>query len=344
MGGTERGGGQAGLRAALRLLRLMIEGRELKAADVVGPDGRRAVQSARLRALADHLNPWVVRRGAGRGIPQAFRWSWPNEQASRPEQVWALAASRTMLAAFRDSEVGRVLTDLLEEHASRLPTPPAREDLDRMFFAATRLINPRNVEPDSIDRLATAISERRTVTASYTQFGGDAHTVRIEPWTLIFADEGPYLYGKCLESTKPDHVETRRVFNVGRMKNIRGTKQRFVYPLRQDHDPEDVFRHCFTVMVPADGAGPPANVVLRFDASMAPYLQQHRIHPTQEDPAQDTEGRVVVRLTLHVTYDLVRWVRGHGCTVEVLEPANLRDWVVEGVGGAGYKRFVLDRA
>lgn len=163
----------------------------------------------------------------------------------------------------------------------------------------------------------------------------------VEPWTLIFADEGPYLYGRCVESTKANHIGSTRVFNIARMRSVKRTKEPFVYPLRAEHDPSQLFRHCFTVMVPAEEAGGPVDVVLRFVPSMACYLLNHRIHVMQAQPVVEPDGHVVVRMKLHITYDLVRWIRGHGRTVEVVEPANLRAWVVEGVGGEGYRRFVM---
>lgn len=250
-----------------------------------------------------------------------------------------------MLHAFRDSEVGGVLSELLEDHVRRLPgDQPTRDNLARMFYAATRMITPSNLEPDVVDRLAKAISERRTVEARYTQFDGTENEVVIEPWTLVFADEGPYLYGRCLQSTKPDHFLRNRVFNVARLEHVHLTTDRFVYPLRADHDPYDIFRHSFTVMVPAEEAPDPPVVTLRFTPPMRAYLENHSVHRVQEPVEVDEAGFITVRARLHITYDLVRWVRGHGRTVEVVAPENLREWVKSGVGGEGYKTFVMGQA
>ena len=336
-----RSSGSKSLKASLRILRRLLDGEVLRVSDVAGEGGRRAVQNERLQLLAEHL-PWVERQGGGQGVAQSFRWVWPTDQRTRPEQVWALAAARTMLHAFRDSEVGGVLSELIEDHVRRLPdNRPMEEDLSRMFYTATRMISPSNLDPDVVDRLAKATSERRTVSACYTQFDGSERTVIIEPWTLVFADEGPYLFGRCLESTKQDHIDRTRVFNVARMKRVRLTPDRFVYPLRAEHDPYALFEHCFTIMVPADEAPVPPAVELRFAPSMGAYLQNHTVHPAQEDVEEDEAGHIVWRARLHITYDLVRWVRGHGRTVEVISPANLRDWVESGTGGEGYKSFVL---
>jgi predicted DNA-binding transcriptional regulator YafY len=336
----------ASLRATLRALRRMIDGEELRPRDLVADgDGEHAAQRGRLNALARHL-PWVVRRGSGRGVAQAFRWVWPAEQAAKHEQVWALATARTMLEAFRGAEVGRVLTELQEDHVRRLDgRRPDRDELDRMFFAVTRMLDPVGVDPDAIDRIAKAILERRRVVGHYRHFDGTPDDVEVEPWTLLFADEGPYLYARCVDSAKLDHVDTCRVYNVARFSLLRAAAASFTYPLRADHDPRGLFRHSFTVMLPAPGVEDAQDVALRFDPSMTAYLHGHRIHATQLEPELEPDGHVVIRMKLHITYDLVRWVRGHGSTVRVVAPEHLREWVTSGLGGfEGYRRFVLDRA
>ncbi|MDP2316545.1 MAG: WYL domain-containing protein [Pseudomonadota bacterium] len=323
----------------------MIEGEELRPGDLVRDgDGEQAAQRTRLNALARHL-PWVVRRGSGRGVSQSFRWVWPLSETTKPEQVWALAAVRTMLDGLRDAEIGRVLTDLQEEHARRLEGQrPGRDELDRMFFAVMRMLDPTSLDPDNVDRLAKAILERRRVVAGYRHFDGTPDEVEIEPWTLLFADEGVYIYARCLDSRKLDHVDTRRVYNVARFSVLRAHEATFTYPLRAEHDPREIFRHSFTFMLPAPGVEHPQEVVLRFEPSMRAYLHDHRVHGTQSDPEFEADGYVVVRLRLHITYDLVRWVRGHGSTVVVLAPGHLREWVCSGVGGSeGYRRFVMSR-
>lgn len=325
----------------LRILRRLLDGEVLRAAELVGPDGRQAVQRQRLQLLAKHL-PWVHRDGAGRGVPQTFRWEWPDQRRSRPEQVWALAAARTLLQVFRDAEVGGVLTTQLEDHLRRLPGgSEARDDMERMFFALSRMLEPLDVGPDTVDRLSQAILRRRQVRASYVQFDGSQLDVLMEPWTLVFADEGPYLYGRIVESDKEDHVDRKRVLNVARIQHVKETSNVFAYPVLAEHDPKEVFRHCFGVMVPAHGAQP-EDVELRFAPSMSAYLSHHRLHRSQLERAQDASGHTIVRARLFVTYDLVRWVRGHGTTVEVLSPASLRNWVESGRGGEGFWEFVTE--
>ncbi len=336
------GSGPAGLQAALRLLRRMMDGERLRASDVVGEDGQLAAQRRRLDTLVEHV-PGVVTDERRQGVAGEYRFEWPADQTARPEQVWALAAARTMLDALRDAEIGLVLADLLENHAARLSGGRAsRDELDRMFFTGGRHFTPRGLDADTLDLISKAIFERRLVTFGYRHFDGRASELEVEPWTLVFSNEGPYLYGRVVDGTRDDLVKMRRLLNVARVQRLRISRRSFLYPLRADHDPATVFRHCFDLMVPADGDAEPARVVLRFDRSMAAYVDMHELHATQETPVPLADGGREVTMHVFVTYDLVRWVRGHGRTVAVLRPDNLRAWVADGSGGEAYKRYVLD--
>lgn len=337
--------GRAGLYVALRALREMIDGAELTASQLVAVGGGQlAVNRRRLQALADHLHPLVVRVGEGRGRKQVFRWSWPTTETKGVEWVWTLAIARTMLGAFHAGEIGRVLDELLEEHLGRAARDrPQVDHLDRMFYTASRVFDPPTVTPDTIDRLARAIARRRRVRITYKHFGGDDEQQEIEPWTLVLADDGPYLYGRCVQCENPDREDRLRVYAVARILTVQDTQTTFLYPHRKSYDPAVVFGDCFGIFVPAEQAGGPADVVLRFDESMVTFVEHSRIHRSQSKPERLAGGGCRVRLKLHVTYDLVRWIRGHGATVCVEQPENLREWVESGVGGHdGYKRFVLD--
>lgn len=338
---------QAGLHIALSALRMMIDGAELTASQLVSSGGGQlAVNRRRLQALAKHLHPLVVKVGDGRGKQQVFRWVWPSRphESKGIEWVWTLAIARTMLGAFHDGEIGRVLEELLEEQLNRVVKErPQVDHLDRMFYATSRAFDPPGVTPDTIDRIAQAIARRRRIIIRYRHFNGSDERQEIEPWTLLMADEGPYLYGKCVECENPDRRDRPRVYSVARIAAVRDSQTTFIYPHRTVYDPAAVFGDCFGIFVPDEQAGAPVDIVLRFEASMATFLEHSRIHRSQQTPERLPEGGRRVRLRLHVTYDLVRWIRGHGDTVYVEQPQNLREWVKSGMGGQeGYKRFVLD--
>lgn len=326
---------------ALLLLREMMKGRRLTVAEAVAlvkPRAKRAAVSRWLKGLADHL-PHGRREGRS---PEVFWWEWPSAEASEPETVWSLAAARTMLHGFEDSVIGATLRNLVEEHRSRLsPASTGRVPADpsRMFFANTTLVQPLGLAPDMVDKIAKAIFECEVITFRYVNFEGDRFGCRVEPWSMMFSDSGVYLFARCLDSDRDSHVGHERLYNLARLSQVRTTREHFAYPNVDDFRPREQFRHSFGIFLPPDPAHKPAEVRLRFTEVWREYLERHKLHREQDDPVPADDGRVEVVLHLHVTYDLVRWVRGHGREVEVIGPPLLKDWVQSGEGGDFYKTY-----
>jgi len=327
----------------------MMSGERLTLAALEKEKGARKRPALRkaMHALVDAL-PQARRSRPGRGRAEEFWWEWPSDESSSAEQVWALAAARALLGAFTDTQLGRVLDGLLQDHRGRLPASlNTQADLGRMYFASARLLDPFGIDPDVVDAVAQSTYKRRVLRFDYTQFSGDSFSVLVEPWTLLMADEGLYLYARCIEcDAKADHIQTRRVYRVSRIKAAKITKESFVYPVRAEHDPAKLFKHSWGLMIADEEAGLPPTVKLEFASGWATYLRDQKLHPTQGPVEQDDDGSLVVSMEVHITYDLVRWVRGHGNDVQVLSPDNLAGWVGSGDGGspAAYEKWVLEPA
>ena len=329
------------LKDALVLLRHMMSGPPLtvtEAMHLVRDSSQRAAVRRRLRCMVDVLEH-AERDG---GTPERFWWSWPAEQDSTPVAVWSLAASRTMLHGFRDSVIGDTLRDLLSDHLSRLPAGlrlGSGADPGRMFYANTRLVQPLGIEPDVVDKIAKAIFECRQVSVSYEKFEGDRIWAIVEPWSVLFSDSGVYLYGRCEICERADYIDRPRLFNLARVERPRILDQRFAYPLPEEYDPRRLFENSFGIFLPPSPEHTAERIVLRFAPSWNRYLQRHKLHPAQEEPTVLDDGCIEVVLRLHVTYDLVRWVRGHGKEVEVVGPELLAAWAASGEGSDFYKAY-----
>jgi predicted DNA-binding transcriptional regulator YafY len=336
-----------GLADALDLLQRLMRGQTLTVSEAMrGRNVERAAVKGWLDAIADAFPKRVKVEGGGRGA--TLRYAWVNDPTGHKSAAWALAAARALLSAVRDGEIGVVIGDLHADALTKLaPDAPARSSFDRQFYVANRSGSPLTGHADVLDKVALAIHERRKIRATYTHFNGSRQQVGLEPYTLIFVEEGPYLCARCFESTKAEHVNQTRMFNLGRLADVRldrGNDGRFAYPLREDYDPAVLLHDCFSVMVPDPRVNTPADVDLRVDRALASYIAMTPVHHSQQVQSTENDGTLRVRLRLHVTYDLVRWIRGHGRCIAVDGPANLRDWVQSGDGGEGYQTYVLDQA
>jgi len=312
----------------LRLLRRLLAGEKITVEALVaeGPFSDDTVRR-RLASLEGEF-PGVIRDGKWRSC-----WRYvPLEEA--PQARFALLAVRmahTLLSALRGSEIDAQLARLAEHLFSRASTQNVTpHDISRMFFSKSRMINPLGISPDIVDRMAQAIFEQRRMFVTYQHFSGQVNDMEVEPYSLIFADQGMYLYGRCEDSNDPKHIDTRRPYNLERFRSVTLSREHFVYPPRDDYDPETLFGNCFGIFLPPDPMAEPVDVMLRFNARWHSFLKIHRWHKSQSVPLEAADGGVYVQFRLHTTHDLVRWVRSLGKDVYVLEPLELRKWVEGG--------------
>jgi predicted DNA-binding transcriptional regulator YafY len=198
-----------------------------------------------------------------------------------------------------------------------------------MFFAATRMMQPLFIDGDNVDTIVRAISKRWQLECRYQNFRGDTTQETIEPYSLIFADEGLYCYARCEDSEKTDHIDRCILFNVSRFDSIRTLRRSFVYPERDEYDPQKLFEHCFGIFVPPRDKEP-EEIELLFTPKWKAYLERHKWHASQSQPQIQDSGRLLVTFWLYITHDFVRWIRGLGNDVKVRAPEELRIWVEKG--------------
>lgn len=68
------------------------------------------------------------------------------------------------------------------------------------------------------------------------------------------------------------------------------------------------------------------DVVLRFSAAQASYIQERVWHLSQQLEAQ-ADGSLILRFRASGRFEIVRWILGWGEEVEVVEPLDLRQEV-----------------
>ncbi len=308
----------------------MSAGGEVAVADLLdGDSGRRDAVTAHLARLAQHLPRLVT--GRKEGVGWRYRFTWPNEAKVNPTVVLAARLAHRLLAAFGESAIGDELKSLVEDLDTRAQgrerLPP---DLSRLFYAKSRMFNPLGADPSVLDSVASAAINAHVIEFDYTTWTAKTPRVVVEPWTVVFADDGIYVYGMTRDSTEEKYIGTRRIFNIIRVKNLRARPdQPFSYPNREQYDPQTVFQHSIGVFVREDGE-PPERVVVRFHRRWEAYLQLHRWHASQSPPRNVDPDRVEIEFTLLITAELSRWLRGFGKDIEVMAPTRLRTWVESG--------------
>ena len=325
-----------------RVLRRLLKGERLTVSQMAEYSTvKRTAIRTRWQGLAAELEDHLVASVPTKGKAQEFRWEWPAHSTSTREQVWGLAAARELLHGLYDSEIGRILEELLASHRARLPHEGSgARDLSRMFYANRRVTAAPADRTETVDTVAQAIHQLQNLAFDYTEFHGATHTVCISPWTLVMDDEGLYVYGLCTDcKTDSDKIDTERLYSLARIKEARTTGETFTYPVISAFDPAKLFGSVWGVTLPHSEHSTPRRIVLRFGTHWQAFLECQPLHAKQER-VEMKDDAVFVHLTLHLTYDLVRWIRGHGDEVTVVEPRELAEWVNSNEGFSGHKKWV----
>lgn len=195
------------------------------------------------------------------------------------------------------------------------------------------------LQPAGADEMAEAVSRgvvlRRRVRFGYVKSGAEAPEVRsVEPWRVLHAEGEAYLLGHDLDRGAP------RLYRMDRILGVEVLDDTCTEPV----EPEVVEVTEGGAVRLLASAGPdgqtesgagagsgdtePRWARVRYSPRIARWVRER----WEGDDADD--GSYLVRHRVFAEEWLVRHVLGHGTDAEILEPAGLRERVVEAVGAA----------
>jgi predicted DNA-binding transcriptional regulator YafY len=296
-------------------------------------DGPERVQKPAIRTMMREMAEEIDYVDHEGESPKTYFFSWPVENRTSRHAAAALQLARELTSFMRDSALGQALDETTGDVLARLAVDePAPDDIARMFYAKTLAMNPQEIQPSTLDAIVRCLFEKRVFEAEYTHFKGSRHSVTIQPYSLIFGDEGLYLYGRCVDSGEKKYKGSDRIFQVLRLSEV--APGRVVgYPTKAKYDPTRDFQYCWGIFLPRTGEQV-QRIVLSFSPVWRDHLvvRKHRWHPHQGEPSDRIDQWVDVPFDLFITQDLVRWVRSHGPSqLRVLRPERLRVWVETGI-------------
>jgi predicted DNA-binding transcriptional regulator YafY len=169
--------------------------------------------------------------------------------------------------------------------------------------------------------LNRALLERRKLRIVYeTRSRGGAVSERVvRPYHVM-----PYVRSWQLIA----HCELRdaiRMFKVDRIQETTLLDERYSIPT--DFNVDEYMGLAWGAM--RSRSGEPVDVVLRFGPQAGKWVSEEYWHPSQE-AKELPDGRVLFKLRIAaITPEFVNWVLYYGSRVEVLEPDELRERVVE---------------
>lgn len=197
-----------------------------------------------------------------------------------------------------------VLAEQLQATADAFSDTPADETFTRVLRGLTQ-----------------ALAERRPVELEYDSRAYDPtrgmRHVRLHPYAIEPSANTRALYVIGWDEER----QARRTYKVERIRSVTLTTTTF--PAQAPSVAAEM-RNAWDVV----GDDTPAQIAIRFTPSVAQRVTETRWHPSQVDEFE-ADGSLLWRARVSGVLEIRSWILGWGPDAEVLEPAELREWVAD---------------
>lgn len=177
---------------------------------------------------------------------------------------------------------------------------------------------PTEVQQPIFNCVEKAIGRQCRVKISYYTKMREAETERlIDPYVITFRGSAWYLIAYC-------HVrQAVLLFRMDRIKEVKETSESFV--MLSGFSAQEYFNGSWLVE-----RGESIHVKLRFLPEAARWVKTEQFHSSQRIK-ECNDGTIIFEATVNGRREISRWILGYGSEVEVLEPDELRIYLIEQV-------------
>jgi proteasome accessory factor B len=239
-------------------------------------------------------------------------------------ELCALYFSRTLIECFAGTHLLADVQSAFDKVESVL-TPGMKKFIDRLpkVLAAKPAGAKRQGKTtyQAVAQLLDAMLHQRVVRMRYhSQSSGREKEYLAHPYRLMHAQGGLYLIAFV-----PAYSEVR-TFAVERIRRVAVEQETFDPIAEMDSEPFKGSLGAFR--------GEPTKIQLRFHPKLAAHIKERTFHSSQRLKDR-TDGSVMMTLEVCDDYALRAWIMSFGCSVRVLAPESLADWVSEELLRAG---------
>lgn len=292
------------------------------AAEVVGSTRRTVL--ADLKALSAHV-PLTAHPDDPRDTTRMWQlsdtWRKAGVEVRLSERLALLLGKEVLAPLLGASDVGRALEVLDRElGGAATAVDDSGEELLRRFYFVQEPSKSYAAKGELLSELVTAIANSYEVSFAYRSASAtEARARRVQPLTLVIYRRGLYAFVR-------DPGGTPYTCAVDRMTDlVPHPDASFDYPTRGKWDPQKHLRHRFGLT--AGSQDKPQRVRLRFPPESRTYALERQWMPKQRVEGNADGG---VDIIFEATgYELPHRILEWGGFCEVIEPAELRDKVID---------------
>ena len=251
-------------------------------------------------------------------------WKLPFGLQLTEGELLALLLARQMGEMYKDTPVAEYIEGLFGKIRTTLGGA-ANVDPSLIGEQVSFHNHPaRPIDPDVWKQLFTSIRHGRVMEIVYRGLYDSEESVReVEPIHMANVDDDWYMVGFCRKSAALRH------FSISRILRAKTTNKTFLP--HDDFDPERYFSNRFGKFI-AQPDTQSYSVVLRFSRSVADRVLERVWHPRQK-MIKEKGGTVRLTMPLPSLIEAKRFCLGWGKEVEVLEPAELRQDILNEARG-----------
>lgn len=189
----------------------------------------------------------------------------------------------------------------------------------KMGVVEIAMQDPTELSDSIFNPLAKSALEYKSVMISYCSSSGQSTQRKVNPYGLIFKQSAWYLVAYC-------HVRKDiRLFRSDRIFSVEILDESFT--VEEGFCLQEFFDQSWAV-----GQGPEVHVLLKISPEIASNFKKVKYHRNQKIIEQ-LDGSVLYEVTVRGMWEISRWILSFGPTVEILEPKELRKYVIDMVAG-----------
>ncbi len=232
-------------------------------------------------------------------------------------EALALVTAASFYRGTEDERSVEVLDRAIGKITSTLPTG-TRDSLYRLVplnEIPYRKVSKVDEKHPYREEIYDAIRERHGINIEYNSFySGKKTHHRVSPYAVIFRKNAWYLIGWT------DKHREVRTFRINRIESLRITKREYTIP--KDFSIQRYLEKSWDIMT-----GPEVDVEVHFTSRVTPLIREINWHPTQK-LNKLSDGTLQFQVTVAGWEEIGRWILGWGHDAKVINPKDLRDWVV----------------
>lgn len=222
-----------------------------------------------------------------------------------------LSETVEMLKQFKDFSLFSELNGIIQRLEDKVYTETTKQSsiihLDK---------NEKLKGLEHLDLLYQAILKELCLSINYQSFKArDASDITFHPFILKQFNNRWFVVGRKESSEQIQTLALDRISKIDYNLEVSYKNDAF--------DGDDYYKH--TIGVTVLGERHVKEIELKLDAYNAPYVLTKPFHHTQEVLERFDDGSVLIKIKVHLNYELERLILGFGNSIEVLKPRQLRN-------------------